>query len=387
MPIFLTAQKIKIMNAGTQIAPATYIKSLTPMRGIAALWVMLFHIDVSLFYRDMGALLPHDQTGILSKGYLWVDFFFLLSGFVISHVYAQQLHANLSGRAIKNYLWARFARLYPLHLFTLMVLVCVTPLVAYFYPGVVDGSWKTYFAWSALPSNLLLTQAMNQHVYLSWNMVSWSIAAEWWTYVVCVPLLVWQAGKRKLVAFIYALFFMGLLTALALHQKTLDITFNYGFWRCLFEFNIGIALYQLFLRSAGRFVMAEDWCSVILLLAIVAIFHFKLNDLLIIPCFSLLILSLAYNKKGMATLLNSRVLQYLGKISYSIYMVHCLWFMVFWFCFPLVKASLGEFSSFEKLFYCLIFIVLTLVSAHFSYHYIELKAQRRLLGFSFAKLF
>ena len=56
-----------------------YIGSLTAMRGVAAVWVMLFHIDVSLFYRDMGALIPRNATGILSKGYLWVDFFFILS--------------------------------------------------------------------------------------------------------------------------------------------------------------------------------------------------------------------------------------------------------------------------------------------------------------------
>lgn len=357
-----------------------YINSLTSMRGIAAIWVMLFHIDVSLFYRGFGSLLPRDQTGFFSKGYLWVDFFFLLSGFVIAYVYSHSLSGGPRTSAIKHYLWARFTRIYPLHLFTLLVLVIVTPVVAACIPTVVDGSWTTYFAWSALPSNLMLTQAMNQHVYLSWNMVSWSIAAEWWTYVVSIPVLIFFTGRNLVFILVWALLAAIDLVVLVnlLPEKNLDITFNYGFWRCLFEFNIGIALFHLFLHGKMKAWLSHDWIVVVLLLAIALVFHKRWNDLIVIPCFSVLILALAYNTTSATRVLNLPVFQYLGKISYSIYMVHCLWFMVFWFSLPLIKTNFGvdEFSLFEKLGYSITFISLTLISSHCTYHLIEVKAQK-----------
>jgi peptidoglycan/LPS O-acetylase OafA/YrhL len=354
------------------------------MRGIAALWVMLFHIDVSLFYRDYGALLPRTETGILSRGYLWVDFFFLLSGFVMAHVYSQQLLQRPRAESITQYLWARFARIYPLHLFTLLVLMISVPVVANLCPAVVDGSWTTYFAWSAVPSNLLLTQSMNQHVYLSWNMVSWSIAAEWWTYVLAIPLMMLMASMRLgfsiIVAVVSAILLVCLVYSLPAHN--LDITFNYGFFRCLFEFTIGLMLYQLFKRNLLRDLLARDWIALGLLAAIILVFHTGWQDLLVVPLFSLLILALAYNRGRMEALLNKPALQYLGTISYAIYMVHCLWFMVFWFSFPLLKNHWGvaSFSPAAKLLYLAIFVSLTLLSSHFIHHYIERPAQRKLLA-------
>jgi peptidoglycan/LPS O-acetylase OafA/YrhL len=372
------------MNPANSHSSVSYIHSLTPMRGLAAIWVMLFHIDVSLFYRDLGALLPRDATGLLSRGYLWVDFFFLLSGFVMAHVYSRQLLQAPRGHAVKHYLWARFARIYPLHLFTLLVLMACVPLVERFYPAVIDGSWTTYFAWSAVPSNLLLTQSMNQHVYLSWNMVSWSIGAEWWTYVIAIPCIILMASLRLWFSLAVATLSAVLLVCLVywLPAHNLDITFNYGFFRCLFEFNIGLMLYQLFKRNMFHGLLSGDVLAVILLLAIVVVFHTGWQDLLVIPLFGLLILALAYNRGRVEQFLNKPVMQYLGDISYAIYMVHCLWFMVFWFAFPSLKSQLGvtSFSGVEKFGYSLVFVALTITSSHFIHRYIERPAQRKLLA-------
>lgn len=371
----LTTPKHYLNTRVSTMAKTTYIDSLTSLRGIAALWVVLFHIDVSIFYRDLGGLVPRDATGIFAKGYLWVDFFFLLSGFIIAHVYGAQLAGANKPHNIKNYLWARFSRLYPLHIFTLLVLVVFALLVPEFYPNVVDGSWKTYFAWSAIPSNLLFTNAMNQHVYLSWNMVSWSIGAEWWTYVAAIGLIIathkralWQVGGLMLAAFSALVFLV-----LQLPEKNLDITFNYGFFRCLFEFTIGLGLYEFYRQKIGRQWLASDLVPAILLAMIISIFHWRLADLIIIPVFSLLILAAAHNHNRLHRLLNQRVFIYLGDISYSIYLVHCLWFMVFWFSFPALKASTGmaQMPGWMRIAYVVLFLALTLLSAHFTHRYIE----------------
>src|SRR5579859_5492186 len=171
------------------------IEGLTPLRGLAALWVVLFHADVILFFRQFGALLDRDKTGLFSHGYLWVDFFFLLSGFIIAHVYGAKLSGPFSADAAWRYLAARFARVYPLHLFALLLLIPLRVLASVWFPAMQDGSWDSFLAWRAIPSNLLMTHAMNQHVYLSWNIVSWSIGAEWWSYVAALLLIRPMQGR------------------------------------------------------------------------------------------------------------------------------------------------------------------------------------------------
>ncbi|WP_331345952.1 acyltransferase [Cellvibrio sp. UBA7661] len=367
-------------SSALSLDSARYIHSLTPLRGLAALWVVVFHIDVSLYYRDLGALLPRTSTGIFSQGYLWVDFFFLLSGFIIAHVYGERLQSSNKPHAIKEYLWARFARIYPLHLFTLALLVLIAPVVAYYFPAVVDGSWKTYFAWSAIPSHLLFTNAMNQHEYLSWNMVSWSIGAEWWTYIAALGLIIglWKKSLPIVVIAMSAAFLCLAGLVYWLPEKKLDITFNYGFWRCLFEFIIGLGIYQFYVRNCVHRWLKRDIVFAALLLGIAATFHFKWPDLIVIPLFALLILSAAYNNNVFFTLLQKPLLQYLGTISYSIYLMHGLWFFVFWFSFPFVKVEyeLEQMPLLAKCGYILIFIALTLGSAHFSYRYIEVPGRR-----------
>lgn len=359
-----------------------YLDSLTALRGLAAFWVVIFHIDVSLYYRDLGALLPRGDTGIFSRGYLWVDFFFLLSGFIIAHVYGASLAGPNKARAIGHYLWARFTRLYPLHLFTLALLIIFALLVPAFYPDVIDGSWQTYFAWSAIPSQLLFTNAMNQHVYLSWNIVSWSIGAEWWTYVLALGLII-GLHQRSLwlvsAAMLAAAAGLGYLV-LSLPEHNLDITFNYGFFRCFCEFALGLGLYQFYRHQLAYRWLARDTSFMLLVVALVLIFHLRLFDLIVIPVFAALILASSYNRARIHQLLNSRPLTYLGELSYSIYLIHAIWFMVFWFWFPSLKSAtgMGEMPGLWKLAYVFSFLGLTLVSAHFSYRWIEVGCRQQL---------
>ena len=364
----------------TRSSSSHYIHSLTALRGIAALWVVLFHIDVSIYYRDLGALLPRISTGIFSHGYLWVDFFFLLSGFIIAHVYGARLQAADKPRAIKDYLWARFARVYPLHLFTLSLLMFFAPLAAYCFPAVVDGSWETYFAWDAVPLQLLFVNAMNQHSYLSWNIVSWSTGAEWWTYLAALGMVIalWNSRLRSAILVMVLAFVTLVALVYGLPEHKLDITFNYGFWRCLFEFVIGLGVYQCYMHAWGKRLLQRDWLFGVLSTGVIVVFHFQLADVLIIPLFILLILASSYNRSRVFATLNWPLLQYLGTISYSIYLLHGIWFLFFWFCWPAVKItySLVHLPLLFKVIYASMFLSVTIISAHFSYRYIEVPGRR-----------
>ncbi|PCJ38662.1 MAG: hypothetical protein COA81_12505 [Alphaproteobacteria bacterium] len=359
-----------------------YFSSLTAMRGIAALWVVFFHMDVIIFYRDLGSLIPHDQSGIITRGYLWVDFFFILSGFIITHVYGGLFAGQYNHRTIFHFIWARFSRIYPLHIFTLALLVLFSGIVPLLLPEVMDSSWYSYFDWAALPSNIMLTNAMNQHVYLSWNIVSWSIGAEWWTYVAGISLLTLLARKSVFASLLTIIIAASLLILMVYWYpgKSLDITFDYGFFRCLFEFAIGVGLYQLFQRGYAARWLKRDEIFLLIFLAIVAVFHWGLNDLWVIPLFGLMVLALGHNKSTVGRILNMPILSYLGKISYSVYLMHGVWFMVFWFLLPWVTSQSGimALSGLNKIVYCSLFLALTIISAGFTYRYIEVKHRRYL---------
>lgn len=362
--------------------PKAMISSLTSMRGIAALLVVLFHIDVCLFYREAGTLVGRDITGLVSKGYLWVDFFFVLSGFIIFHAYRSLLGERLKLRAVLTYYGARFARIYPLHFFTLLILVIAAPATASIYPEIVDGSWETFFSLDALPSHVLMTHSMKQHHYLSWNIVSWSIGAEWWAYALAPVLLPFLLRRNIRSAWAVMVFgFVSLFALFKLHPGgTLDITYDYGYIRCASEFLIGLGIYRLYMNGRVPAFMASDGMIVVCGVLILAVLHFGGADILVVPLFAFLVLALSLNEGRAKAILGLRHLQFVGRISYSIYMVHGLVFLLFWNLIPYVQKTwgLGKLSGLNAWAFAAVFMTLTLWLSAFTYNHIEVTWRRRL---------
>jgi peptidoglycan/LPS O-acetylase OafA/YrhL len=120
----------RISGSGEQLA------SLTPLRGIAALWVVIFH-----FCWYFPAIHPERYTGAVYKGYLAVDMFFVLSGFVITHVYKEGFAQRITGERYRDFLKARVARIYPLHIAVLLLFVA-TVLVERAASYALKGSFE-----------------------------------------------------------------------------------------------------------------------------------------------------------------------------------------------------------------------------------------------------
>src|SRR5579872_5949172 len=97
---------------------AKYISNLTPLRGIAALLVAVFHFEMAI-----ARFVPAQHTMFFEKCYLMVDLFFIMSGFIIFHVYKEYFQSAIRKAALKKFFVARFARIYPLHIFSLALLI------------------------------------------------------------------------------------------------------------------------------------------------------------------------------------------------------------------------------------------------------------------------
>src|SRR4051794_31676566 len=97
---------------------AAYISNLTPLRGFAALVVVVFH-----FEELIGRFVNANNSMFIRKGYLMVDLFFVMSGFIIFHVYANDFKNRINLQSVRKFLVARFARIYPLHF--IMLMLCI----------------------------------------------------------------------------------------------------------------------------------------------------------------------------------------------------------------------------------------------------------------------
>ena len=154
------------------------IRSLTSSRFVAALWVLLLHFTNSLSV-DLDVM-----TSFFEFGQLGVDFFFILSGFILTHIYFEEMKDGHFHYGF--FLQRRLARIYPLHFVTFLAVVCY--VVAGRLMGVGFSDPDAY-AVSEIPANLLLVHGWGLG-RMSWNYLSWSVSAEWFAYLL-FPLLTW----------------------------------------------------------------------------------------------------------------------------------------------------------------------------------------------------
>jgi peptidoglycan/LPS O-acetylase OafA/YrhL len=298
-------------------APKDQLPSLTPLRGLAAFWVVVYHYSVQCF-PNLDAV---HYTHLISKGYLAVDMFFILSGFVMTHVYYRAFSQSVKLH-YRSFLVARVARLYPLHVFILLLFVATAvtaQLMTGAFGGIPLGGPESVTAFVA---NIFMLQGLDAGK-LSWNYPAWSISVEFMAYL-AFPLalpVVWRASHGA--KFALALFLFAALAWLAFLKSG-----DFDQWdgpiallRCLPEFLFGTLLYYV---VAG---MRESWfnwdlAAFGIVATTVFCLHFGAPDLLIVALFAGLIPIAVINAGNFARLANIAPLIWLGEVSYSLYLIH-----------------------------------------------------------------
>jgi peptidoglycan/LPS O-acetylase OafA/YrhL len=315
--------------------PATYLTNLTPLRGIAALITVIFHCGLMI-----GPLVNREQSLIMSRLYLMVDFFFILSGFIMLHVYGQGFSEKITTTAFKRFTIARFARVYPLHFFTLVytiILFSVTASLGIPSVPVLQVENNGY----SIITNLLLLQSMNLHHWFSWVHASWSISTEWWMYMLFPflvrPFMQLSSAGRGAVAFLCFVGYVGIMYLIIplvtnppeipfVHidpsSMTINLGYQYGILRCFFGFVLGMMMYLGYQESWGKSWLANGYTLLGLTLGLGICLHFGVADVFTVIFFPLILLSAAYGSAGMNAFLGSKPLQRLGDWSFSIYLTH-----------------------------------------------------------------
>ncbi len=324
-------------------SPRRRIDSLTGLRGCAAIWVLVHNDQV---FRETVSVDAY--TSVLAKGYLAVDFFLMLSGFVLAYVHAAEFRRWDTSR-YWHFLALRLARIYPLYLFLLGVRVAIemAKYVAGVDPAHFDGPlpFTETNSPTALLANAAMVQAWGGYSEATWVPTFWSVSAEWFAYLVFPALMIagWRMLLRPLGSYAWLIACATLLAVAIQVHGNIELPVQFSLVRCMPEFALGIWLARSFVlpgeeanqlgqdtnpTGGGLWRAIESPQLVWLSLGILVCWmHFGLHDLLPIVLMAILIHMLARDSCGtrpLARILESRPLVFLGEISYAVYLSHLI---------------------------------------------------------------
>lgn len=310
------------------------VKSFEGGRGFAALIVALFHFKLVV-----------SGWSLVRNGYLLVDLFFVLSGFLIFSNYSNRLNTQEN---IRSFVIRRFGRLFPLLVFSSALFVLVqngvpfikNQLVAHGYAKFPSGISALEYSlptiWELL-STLTMTHAMGLHDRLVMNYVSWSISVEFYTYILCAIVCCIFKGKVRLAMMsllAFAAYALAVWSSVDIHDcfnqgHCFDITYDFGYFRCVAAFFIGGLVFYVSqtVRINAVWLQALGLALATLFFSLVEVYTWIafLCPLL----FALMVLSISTDEGPLARLLKLPAFQLLGERSYSIYMMHPIILLLF----------------------------------------------------------
>jgi len=290
-------------------------RALDGFRGLCALIVALYHFPVENHVLGHRFFLPNAQ--------MLLDFFFVMSGFLIASAYGDRLK---TWSDVAGFAKTRFARLWPLHVSMLMVLVTLETAKALFLPHIgVEPPFSGAKDPTAILTNVLLLHSLHFHPMLTWNAPSWTVSVEFFTYVIFASLMV--SWPKRTLACALGMAVIGAL-GVALVARRLDANYDYGLLRCFYGFFCGALTWRMFKAAPLVLTARPVWATTLEVFAFLGVFAY-IVVLGGVPfgfagplVFSLFIWLYAAEQGAVARILGWGPLVKLGAISYSIYLVY-----------------------------------------------------------------
>jgi peptidoglycan/LPS O-acetylase OafA/YrhL len=285
------------------------------------------------------AIASHLYTvDFVRNAFLFVDFFFVLSGFVIAINYMDRL---MAGFGLGRFMVLRFGRVWPLHAFILMLYVALE-LVLLSSPLLEQAVGRTAFSDEkhslyAIATNLALVHSLpGVHEEVTWNGPSWSISVEFYSYLIFAVGLLVVARLPKprmwLMAGVAALMLLAPLVIFQLGERqNIFLTTGGGLIRCLYGFAAGVAAALIWQRYGKPLsaLMARrgvgtgvELAALLGVIVFVSLIGFSSFNLVAPYVFLIVILAFAPQAGAVSRVLLTKPFLWLGSLSYSIYMVH-----------------------------------------------------------------
>ncbi|MDX3967865.1 MAG: acyltransferase [Bradyrhizobium sp.] len=313
----------------------THVLPLDSIRGIAATSVVIHHL---LLMPTFLAAFPHNawvNCSFFRSAWLLVDLFFVLSGMVMALSYIENDFTRFS---LREFMIRRLARVYPLHIVMLLTnLVFRLLRIGLVMAGVVVAAPTVFEVNNAYSFglNILLLHSMGFIDYLSWNAPSWSISVEFYTYVVfgLIVLFALRMGSLSWFYVLSGLIAVGSLVFIifVLEKRSLELQTDFGLLRCFVGFFLGVLMVKIVDRlraKPGPAVQgALQFVAMIGSVVLVSLAETNPAATFLAPVMFAIFLGslLAFpDALLMPRILVAKPLIWLGRRSYSIYMVHAL---------------------------------------------------------------
>jgi peptidoglycan/LPS O-acetylase OafA/YrhL len=356
------------------------IEELESLRGLAAFLIVFYHMP------EWNSIL---DIRLVKNGYLMVELFFVLSGFVIFNAYSGKINTK---KDLVRFQFLRFGRLYPVHLLFLIIFlgIEIAKYIASIKLGInIISKPFEINNFSSFLKHIFLISSVLPNQPFSFNCPAWSISVEFYTYLVFAVIIL--IVKKRYVLFFTAFSFVSLVMLVTKNTFGFELML-----RCLAGFFIG-CLTANFTKSIK--VHLPNLFSVIVLLVTISFLQLKTTkdfDFLIYFLTALLIVTLVLSKNGiLKTILRFKFLTWLGSVSYSVYMSH---YVIEW----LVNASIrrifkkheiikdfyyvSDLSQHETLFACFVVVAIVLAISYFVYNFIEKPMREMSRRFAFSRL-
>lgn len=329
---------------------------------MASVSIVVFHY--SDYFKDL-------SYGIwVTRLPIAVDLFFVISGVVIANSYADKISTRSH---YVDFLRRRVARLYPLHLLTLLFYAAIGWLAL---KGMIRVVALGKYDFHELLPNLLMVHAWGFSSHLTFNYVSWSISAEFFAYLL-FPIILYMVARDPRYGFvtIIALFFSAaIFSEYAFGTPITSLTFKYSIIRAIPSFALGVYVWNYrssLLQWIGRQRIIFFFYTSLLVFA--AMIDIDVSSYaLLFAAYLVVSLGLLCDVADRDTFFSWRPISQLGKLTYSVYMLH-----------PILATVIISFI-FPKLFGNSFGVVLTSVAvagictfllAAFSYRYFETPAR------------
>ncbi|HEY0786731.1 MAG TPA: acyltransferase, partial [Acidobacteriaceae bacterium] len=318
----------EILDTGrpSKMFSKTEIRSLTGLRGVAAVFVVFYHYTFGVVNFGPGLL-----KTIEGHGYMAVDLFFVLSGFVITLTNSSGFLNGFAWKPYLVFLYKRLGRTYPLYL-----LIVLASMALRLHPG--------GFSRFEVVTNLLLIQAWGFAISIGGP--AWSISTEFAAYLL-FPLMVMIVPERRRAAVIACatlavamLLFLSVQPENRLHvahssvgprHGPLDI-YDFGtvypLLRCIAGFLLGVIGYRLSLWRPVRRIASAPGAGDAVVVLLVCLAALRGSDIAIVLTFVPLIITLPFEQSYASRLLGSAPVYWFGLISYSLYLVHSPLYLV-----------------------------------------------------------
>lgn len=346
-----------------------YFPNLNGLRFIAAFMVIFSHLELNKSYLGIANFFQE----IKHLGRLGVSLFFVLSGFLITFLLLKEKERN-STISYRNFYIRRILRIWPLYYFIVILSLFVLPYFSFFDIANFQIDLKNPFEYLKviLLFVFFLPNLLIQIKLIPFATQTWSIGTEEQFYLIW-PWVINNAKKLKLLFIVLIIGYNVILYLIEMNffQNLPYSNIIKGFMQ-LFQLDaltIGaLAAYLLYIKHSVLKFFAYTPLFVISIVSTITIIVFNVeisfgNSVLYAFHFGVIILSLVYNPK-LKNLLENRVFNYLGKISYGLYMYHQI--LIVFTINVLLKLNIIN----NYLIYILS-IILTIIISAISYRYFE----------------